>query len=65
MDIYVDSATAPGCMIIKEIRKKKKRYTMVSFSHERREANEEAHRLAKAAVYLEVGRHVWFLSPLE
>jgi hypothetical protein len=34
---------------------------MVAFSHGRREANGEAHRLAKSSI--DAGRHVWFLGP--
>ena len=33
------------------------------FSHERREANSEAHTLARLATTLASGRHVWFSVP--
>jgi hypothetical protein len=35
-------------------------FSEATFSHERREANGEAHRLARSATSLGVGRHVWF-----
>ena len=44
------------CMITKEIAARKEEFQEVVFRHERREANGEAHRLAKTT--LEVGRHV-------
>jgi hypothetical protein len=34
-----------------------------TFGHERREFNEEAHRLARFASSLPVGRYVWLLDP--
>jgi hypothetical protein len=34
----------------------------VVFLHERREANGEAHRLARTTTTLNFGRHVWFLN---
>ena len=49
-------------MILKEISTQRVRFQMAMFSHERREANMEAHRLARTATF-EAGRHVWFLSP--
>ncbi|XP_051221399.1 uncharacterized protein [Lolium perenne] len=48
------------CMIVKEILVRKTIFSQAMFSHERREANREAHCLAKFATSLEVGRHVWF-----
>lgn len=36
----------------------------VSFVHERREANSDAHKLAKESLYENIGRHVWLLAPL-
>lgn len=46
-------------MIIKEIRRTMKDFEAVQIIHEKRELNEEAHALAKAAVSLDFGRHVW------
>ena len=33
------------------------------FSHERHEANKEAHNLARLATTLDVGRYFWFDNP--
>ena len=37
----------------------------VSFHHEKRTTNEEAHRLARLGMTLQVGRHVWLVSPTD
>ena len=41
----------------------KLKFRQAVFSHERREANKEAHVLARLATTLDVGRHVWFINP--
>jgi hypothetical protein len=38
---------------------------MITFGHERREANVEAHILAKFATTIDLGRHVWLIDPPE
>jgi hypothetical protein len=48
------------CTIIKEILMKKLGFHVATFNHERREANGDAHRLARSTTSLTVGRHVWF-----
>jgi ribonuclease HI len=48
--------------VLKEIKALASRQD-ASFSHERRACNHEAHRLARFASTLAVGRHVWFLAP--
>ena len=53
------------CMIIKEILVKKESFLMATFSHERREANGEAHRLARMATTFDFGRRVWFNPPAD
>jgi ribonuclease HI len=50
------------CMIIKQIHLKRNQFSEAKFSHERREANGDAHRLARSATTLDIGRHVWFLN---
>jgi ribonuclease HI len=50
-------------MIIRDIMAKKQDFFQATFSHERREANGEAHRLARSATTLDTGRHVWYLTP--
>ncbi|TVU03102.1 hypothetical protein EJB05_51372, partial [Eragrostis curvula] len=37
----------------------------VQFKHERRDSNEDAHKLAKAVCSFAPGRYVWFLQPPE
>jgi hypothetical protein len=34
-----------------------------SFVHENRQANNDAHFLARSSIYSQMGRHVWFLAP--
>ena len=38
-------------------------FQLAVFSHEQREANQEAHRLAHLVTTLDIGRHVWFSPP--
>ena len=49
--------------IIREIKASAEDFTEVRFTHEGREANEDAHRLAKGSVHESFGRHVWFITP--
>lgn len=48
--------------VIREISHRCKPFNQISFVHEKREFNGEAHALAKAASSLEVGRHVWLVA---
>jgi hypothetical protein len=52
-------------IILREIKDRPKISGDTTFSHERREANVEAHRLARFASSLPVGRHVWFTVGLK
>ena len=36
-----------------------------SFIHEGRLSNKEAYSLARHALYIDEGRHVWFLNPFD
>jgi hypothetical protein len=36
-------------------------FDVVSFVHERRSSNKEAHGLARASVSRDIGRHVWLI----
>jgi hypothetical protein len=47
--------------IVKEIKATKASFLHVEFVHERRFSNEDTHRLARSAVSMAPGRHVWFL----
>ena len=49
--------------IIREIKARAEDFTEVRFTHEGREANGDAHRLAKGSVHESFGRHVWFITP--
>jgi hypothetical protein len=50
-------------MVIKEILMRRTLFPEVSFIHEWRGTNGEAHRLARATTSLDSGRHVWFIDP--
>ncbi|XP_071677586.1 uncharacterized protein [Lolium perenne] len=49
--------------IIKDINESRCSFDVLSFVHECRLSNKEAHRLAKSSVLLDQGRHVWLLEP--
>jgi len=49
--------------VVREIKARAADFNEVSFVHEGREANGDAHRLAKGSLYESLGRHVWFLAP--
>ena len=50
-------------MIIKDIKASMWSFEDAKVEHEMRESNEEAHCLAKAALSLELGRHLWLINP--
>jgi hypothetical protein len=50
-------------MIVDEIKQTKTLFSSVSFHHEGRSTNGEAHRLARSAVSLAIGRQLWLLEP--
>jgi hypothetical protein len=50
-------------MILRDIEQRRVSFQATKYGHEQREANGEAHRLARMATTLEVARHVWFLDP--
>jgi hypothetical protein len=49
--------------IISEIRSRAATLSSCSFVHEGRASNFEAHNLARHALSLDVGRHMWLLAP--
>lgn len=56
----INGAAAPSyALVLSEIRDRTKDFVKVSFRFENRETNLEAHALAKAALSLSVGRHMW------
>jgi hypothetical protein len=52
-------------IIVDEIKETKTLFSSVSFRHEGRSNNGEAHRLARSAVSLAIGRQLWLLEPPE
>ena len=50
-------------MITKEIKETAALFATVSFKHEGRGSNGEAHRLARSSVSLATGRQLWLLQP--
>jgi ribonuclease HI len=64
----VHDINSGGChsqysMIVRDIALFRAKFQEASYGHERREANGEAHRLARSATSLGLGRHVWFMDP--
>lgn len=49
----------PSAMIIRDIQARRRLFAAAEVVHEGREANFEAHQLARAATSLAAGRHVW------
>ena len=49
--------------VVQELKARAIDFQKISFVHERRSANGDAHLLARGSVSLELGRHVWFLNP--
>lgn len=62
-DINLALCSGKHGMIVKEILARRSKFQESVFSHERREANGEAHRLARTALSLAPGRHVWLCNP--
>jgi len=56
-------AFGPYGHIVREITTTVVNFHKVEFVHERREANREAHMLARSALFDSCGRRVWLLSP--
>jgi hypothetical protein len=57
-----------GCygQVIREIRARADSLGEVQFIHKRRiSANVDAHTLARGSIYSDLGRNVWFISPLD
>jgi hypothetical protein len=54
----MSTACKANTRILLEIKEREQQRGFSSFSHERRDSNEEAHELVRFA-----GRHVWLLEP--
>ena len=52
-------------IILRDIQERAKTFDYVQFAHKGRDANMEAHNLAKVACTFKDGRHVWLTSPPE
>lgn len=59
------STSGPYSTVIKEINQTKEEFESCSFSHESRSSNMEAHHLAKHALHLSEGRHLWLINPYD
>ncbi|RLM58634.1 hypothetical protein C2845_PM18G09120, partial [Panicum miliaceum] len=55
----------PHGHIIREITATMKNFPRIEFIRERREANQEAHMLARGALFDSCGRRVWLFNPPE
>ena len=53
----------PNAAIVHEISARRNSFTSSAFIHEHRNFNFEAHKLAKFACNLGVGRHIWLGNP--
>jgi hypothetical protein len=51
--------------IIKEIKVYRSEFEKVIVVHEGRKSNTEAHNLARFALSLDLGRHLWLLAPYD
>jgi ribonuclease HI len=51
--------------IVKEIKADAAAFQRMEFVHEKREANHDAHVLARSTLFSSIGRHVWFFDPLD
>ncbi|CAD6218916.1 unnamed protein product [Miscanthus lutarioriparius] len=50
--------------IVQEINTRRSAFASVEFVHEKGNSNVDAHTIARSAIYDDLGRHVWLLSPL-
>jgi ribonuclease HI len=62
-DINSSSLSGKNGMILRDIVQNRSKFLVSVFGYERREANGEAHRLARMATTLDIGRHVWLNDP--
>jgi hypothetical protein len=51
--------------IVKEIKAKRRDFSMVQFVHKGISSNVDGHNLARRSLYPNFGRHVWFQLPPE
>jgi hypothetical protein len=51
--------------VVKEIKDARSNFKEIVVCHEGRWSNGEAHRLARSSILVDIGRHVWFVTPPE
>jgi hypothetical protein len=51
--------------IVLEIKSRMENFSRIDFIFERQSSNIDAHLLARSSINLPVGKHVWFLAPLD
>jgi ribonuclease HI len=49
--------------IVQEINVRRSAFASIEFVHEKRDFNVDAHNIVRSAIYDDLGRHVWLLSP--
>jgi hypothetical protein len=61
----INSATYQGCYIIvlKDIIQRRAPSQETVYGHEMREANGDAHRIARLTATVDLGLHVWLIDP--
>ena len=59
----VERTGGANAAIVKEITARREEFGACRFRFESRKSNFEAHALARFAISLEIGRHVWFGTP--
>jgi hypothetical protein len=63
VDAIREGSSATFGAVVREIIARAREFQVCSFSHEYRSSNAEAHNLAKYALSLGFGRHVWLGQP--
>jgi hypothetical protein len=59
----IEGSFCPYSIILREIEIRKNKFYLVSFVHEGRSTNQDAHNLVRSALSLYYGRRVWLLQP--
>ena len=49
--------------IVQEINARRSAFASVEFVHEKRDSNIDAYTITRSAIYDDLGRYVWLLSP--
>ncbi|KAE8770782.1 hypothetical protein D1007_57410 [Hordeum vulgare] len=62
-DLQIQDQRGEYCMILQDIQKSKSSFNSCTFVFERRDSNSEAHKIARMATTLGLGRHLWLQRP--